>query len=65
MNRNYKHTIIGHVLTFIDYFLKGFTNGAFFEEKFVFNWYEKNSKDFINSSQQCRQELFHQAHNLN
>lgn len=38
MNVNYKHTIIGHVLTFIDYFLKGFTKGAFFEEKFVYNW---------------------------
>ena len=64
MNTNYKHTIVGHVLTFIDYFLKGFTNGAFFDEKFVYDWYENQSKFFKNSASECRNNLFKYTHNL-
>ena len=54
MNMNYKHTITGHILTFIDYFLKGFTNGAFFNEKFVYDWYENQSQNFSNSINECK-----------
>ena len=64
MNTNYKHTIVGHVLTFIDYFLKGFTNGSYFDEKFVYDWYENSSKNFENTQNECQNDLFYHAHNL-
>ena len=64
MNPNYKHTIVGHVLTFIDYFLKGFTNGAYFDEKFVYDWYENQSKYFNNTTNECKNNLFNNCHNL-
>ena len=64
MNINYKHTITGHVLTFIDYFLKGFVNGAFFDEKFVYDWYENQSNYFNNSVDECKKKLFPYITNL-
>jgi len=64
MNPNYKHTIVGHVLTFIDYFLKGFTNGAYFDEKFVYEWYENKSNCFNNTTYECRNSLFKNCNNL-
>ena len=57
MNINYKHTIIGHVLTFIDYFLKGFTKGAYFNEKFLYEWYNNNSDNYSNSIFECNDSL--------
>jgi hypothetical protein len=38
MNPFYQETIIGHVIGFLDYFLKGFVNDGFFMEDFIFNW---------------------------
>jgi preprotein translocase subunit SecA/ankyrin repeat protein len=38
MNPFYEETIVGHVIGFLDYFLKGFVNGGFFSEDFIFNW---------------------------
>lgn len=64
MNINYKHTIVGHVLTFIDYFLKGFTNGAYFDEKFVYEWYNYKSNYFTNSINDCNYNLMQYANNL-
>ena len=64
MNINYKHTIVGHVLTFIDFFLKGFTNGAYFDEKFVYDWYNNNSHNFSNSIDDCNSSLLPHANNL-
>ena len=64
MNQNYKYTIVGHVLTFIDFHLKGYTNGAYFEESFIHYWYEYKSKYFKNSNYECENELFPKAINL-
>jgi hypothetical protein len=38
MNPFYEETIVGHVIGFLDYFLRGFVNGGFFSEDFIFNW---------------------------
>lgn len=38
MNPLYKQTLIGNTLTFLDYFLKGFVNGGFFNIEFVHKW---------------------------
>lgn len=55
MPRYYKKTIVGNILGFLDYFLKGFVNGGYFREDFVKTWYlNKNidpnylNKNFIN-----------------
>ena len=47
---NYKHTIIDQVLIFIDYVWKGFINGAYFDEKYIYKIYENKTKDFMKSS---------------
>jgi hypothetical protein len=39
MNPFYRQTLTGHILGFLDYFMKGFVNGGFFPEEFVYNWH--------------------------
>ena len=39
MPKYYKKTLIGNILGYLDYFLKGFVNGGFFKEDFVNKWY--------------------------
>lgn len=38
MHPYYKNTIVGNLLSFLDYFLKGFVNGGFFSTNFVKSW---------------------------
>ena len=45
MNDYYQHTLTGHIITFLDYFLKCYVNGGFFEENFVYEWYKTKNKD--------------------
>jgi ankyrin repeat protein len=39
MNPFYRQTLVGHILGFLNYFMKGFVNGGFFNEEFVYNWH--------------------------
>ena len=39
MPNYYKKTLVGNILGYLDYFLKGFVNGGFFKEEFVNSWY--------------------------
>ena len=41
----YKTTLVGHILTFLDFFLKGFSNGGFFKEDFVYKWYKESRNE--------------------
>ena len=43
MDDFYKNTLTGNILTFLDYYVKSYVNGGFFEENFVFNW--QNNKN--------------------
>ena len=45
MPKYYKKTLTGNIIGFLDYFLKGFINGGFFNEKFVNNWYKSKNID--------------------
>ena len=50
MNNYYKRTLVGHILCFLDFFLKGFMNGGFYKEGFVYNWYltgKNENKDYL------------------
>ena len=38
MNPLFKQTLIGNTLAFLDYFLKGFVNGGFFNIQFIKKW---------------------------
>ena len=38
MDSYYKNTIVGNLLAYMDYFLKGFVNGGFFDVQFVKKW---------------------------
>ncbi len=35
---SYRHTLVGEALGMLDYYMKGFDNGRFFEKKFIENW---------------------------
>ncbi|ORX47663.1 ankyrin [Piromyces finnis] len=45
MDEYYKHTLVGHVITMLDYFLKCYVNGGFFEEEFIFEWQNTKNTD--------------------
>lgn len=38
MDPYYKNTLIGNLLAYLDYFLKGFVNGGFFNIDFIKKW---------------------------
>ena len=42
----YKNTLIGHILLFLDYFMKGFLHGGFFDEDFIYNWEKTKNISF-------------------
>ena len=48
----YKKTLVGNILGYLDYFLKGFVNGGFFKEDFVQNCYLNKNEDneYLNSN---------------
>ena len=52
MPKYYKKTLVGNILGYLDYFLKGFVNGGFFKEDFVNKWYlTKNiDQNYLNSN---------------
>ena len=52
MPKYYKKTLIGNILGYLDYFLKGFVNGGFFKEDFVNKWYLTKNTDpnYLNSN---------------
>ena len=52
MPNYYKKTLVGNILGYLDYFLKGFVNGGFFKEDFVQNWYLNKNEDneYLNSN---------------
>ena len=52
MPKYYKKTLIGNILGYLDYFLKGFVNGGFFKEDFVNKWYLTKNIDpnYLNSN---------------
>ena len=52
MPKYYKKTLTGNIIGFLDYFLKGFVNGGFFNENFVNNWYKSKNIDinYLNSN---------------
>ena len=41
----YKQTLVGNILGYLDYFLKGFVNGGFFKEEFANNWHINENFD--------------------
>ena len=45
MHPFYRHTLLGSVLTYLDYFLKGFVNGGFFPVSFVREWEQTRTTD--------------------
>lgn len=57
MNSYYKNTLVGNILTFMDYFLKGFVNGGFFDVDFVYNWVSKPSQERITDLNILNQNL--------
>ncbi|OUM63765.1 hypothetical protein PIROE2DRAFT_9628 [Piromyces sp. E2] len=47
MDEYYKHTLVGCVITMLDYYLKCYVNGGFFKEDFVYAWQKtKNTNKF-------------------
>ena len=49
MDDFYKNTLTGNILTFLDYYLKSYVNGGFFEENFIFQWQnnKNENRDFL------------------
>ncbi len=41
----YQNTLVGKVISLLDYYMKGFLNGAFFKEEFLWKWQESKSQD--------------------
>jgi len=47
MDEYYKHTLVGCVITMLDYYLKCYVNGGFFKEDFIYEWQKtKNTNKF-------------------
>ena len=46
MNNYYKNTLTGNILTFLDYYLKSYANGAFFKEEFIYEWQTEKNQNF-------------------
>ena len=51
MNDFYKNTLIGHIIFFLDFFLKSFITGGTFFEEFIYNW-EKDKNNNLSYLQQ-------------
>jgi hypothetical protein len=52
INPFYEQTIVGHVIGFLDYVMKCFVNGGFFNEEFIFSYTNDQNTDssFLNSN---------------
>lgn len=43
----YQNTMVGHVISMLDYYMKGFLNGGFFDAKFLENWDGSQDKEYL------------------
>ena len=41
----YQNTLVGEVICFLDYFMKGFLNGGVYDKKFLKNWHQSSNMD--------------------
>ena len=44
-NDYYKHTLIGNIIAFLDFYLKCYVNGGFFKEEFIYEWHKTKNKN--------------------
>ena len=44
-NDFYKHTLVGNIITMLDFYLKSYVNGGFFKEEFIYEWYKTKNTD--------------------
>ena len=44
-NDFYKHTLVGNIITILDFYLKSYVNGGFFKEEFIYEWYKTKNTD--------------------
>jgi hypothetical protein len=35
----YQNTLVGEVISYLDYYMKGFLNGGVFDKRFIENWH--------------------------
>jgi len=45
MDEYYKHTLVGCIITMLDYYLKCYVNGGFFKEEFIYEWQKTKNTD--------------------
>ena len=43
----YQNTLVGEVICFLDYFMKGFLNGGVYDKSFLKNWHKSSNMDKI------------------
>ena len=57
----YEHTLVGRVISLLDYYMKGFLNGGFFDELFLKDWQKFKSQDLkmkcIDIHNYCKKNL--------
>ena len=41
----YDNTLVGKVISLLDYFMKGYLNGGVFKEKFIYEWQQNPPRD--------------------
>ncbi len=51
----YQNTLVGRVISMLDYFMKGYLNGGVFTEKFIDGWHK--NPDWISQHESALQEL--------
>lgn len=49
----YRHTLVGRVISLLDYYMKGFLNGGFFDETFIQEWQKTKSHDMEYLKKHC------------
>ena len=67
MPNYYKKTLVGNILGYLDYFLKGFVNGGFFKEDFTSKWYinPNENYDYLNSNFiNLKKYIYKNKHNI-
>ena len=67
MPNYYKKTLVGNILGYLDYFLKGFVNGGFFKEDFAGKWYinQNENYDYLNSNFiNLKKYIYQNKHNI-
>ncbi len=49
----YEHTLVGKVISLLDYYMKGFLNGGFFDEMFLMEWQKNPTQNEQFLKQKC------------